>query len=45
MDVKTMKEWLKTAYPGDKWSNKVNKMPDKQAQALYLKFQREGRFK
>lgn len=35
MDVKTMKEW----------SNKVNKMPEKQAQALYLKFQREGKFK
>ncbi len=44
MDDYAMRQWLKTAYPGEKWSKKVDKMPASQVSALYLKFQKEGRF-
>ena len=45
MDDYTKRQWLKTAYPGDTWSKRVDKMPTAQVTALYLKFEREGRFK
>ena len=44
MDDYAMRQCLKTAYPGEKWSKKVDKMPASQVSALYLKFQKEGRF-
>ena len=45
MDDYTKRQWLKTAYPGDKWSKRVDKMVTGQVSSLYLKFGREGIFK
>lgn len=33
------REWLKKAYPGPKWAEKVNKMTDGQVLAAYLRLQ------
>ena len=45
MDNYTKRQWLKAVYPDDKWSKRVDKMSTAQVNALYLKFEREWRFK
>jgi hypothetical protein len=37
MDVNQMRELLYTAYPGQKWSDKVKKMTDDQVTAVFLR--------
>ena len=45
MTVAIMREWVKSAYPGDRWKNKVNKMPDNQIIPLYYSLIKQGKIK
>lgn len=45
MDANTMRDWVKSAYPGENWSNKVKKMPDSQIVALYNNLVKRGKIK
>lgn len=36
-----VREMLKSAYPGKKWANKVDKMTDAQAWVLFMKFRNQ----
>ena len=40
-----MRSWVKTAYPGQKWADKVDKMSDQQIVALYYGFVQKGKIK
>lgn len=44
MTVEEMRYAISKVYPGDKWRNKVAKMPDNQIVALYCKFLEGGKF-
>lgn len=35
MDIKTMRQWISDAYPGQAWRDKVAKMSDNQVYATY----------
>lgn len=43
-DIQNKRQALRDLY-GDSWKAKVDKMPDTQIVALYLKFKREGKIK
>nr|DAT41926.1 MAG TPA: hypothetical protein [Caudoviricetes sp.] len=43
MLIKDMRDWCKKAYPGDNWAYKVDKMSDKQVQAIFIKLRKEGK--
>jgi hypothetical protein len=45
MEVWQMRDWVKSAYTGQIWKAKVDKMPNSQIIALYLKFVHEGKIK
>lgn len=40
-----MREKVAQAYPGDKWRQKVNRMPDDQIIAIYYRLLKSGRIK
>ena len=41
LSVDAMRNIVRTAYPGDKWKNKVNNMSDNQVMAIYFRMCRE----
>lgn len=43
MSVVNMREWVKSAYPGDKWRKKVENMSDSQIVAVYYNLLRSGK--
>lgn len=43
MLIKDMRDWCKRAYPGVAWSNKVDKMSDKQVQAIFIDLRKRGK--
>ena len=43
MNTKDKRDWVKKAYPGKAWEWKVSKMSDKQIDALFIKFRKEGK--
>lgn len=43
MLIKDMRGWLKRAYPGRAWSDKVDKMSDKQIQAIFIDLRKRGK--
>ena len=45
MDAYIMRDWVKSAYPGQNWKNKVNNMPDPQIVALYHNLIKRGKIK
>lgn len=45
MTIANMRDWVKSAYPGQKWKDKVDKMPDNQIIPLYYSLIKQGRIK
>lgn len=45
MDVQQMRDRCRTAYSGQKWYDRVKKMPDDQIVALYYSLVKQGRIK
>lgn len=44
MDVNQQREELKKAYPNSKqWHKKVDRMPENQVTAIYIRFRAEGK--
>lgn len=44
MDINQKREELKKVYPNSKqWHEKVNKMPENQVTAIFIRFQAQGR--
>lgn len=41
LSVDAMRDTVRTAYPGDKWKAKVDKMSDNQVMAIYFRMCRE----
>ena len=38
-----MRDWLKRTYPGKFWSDKVDRMSDKQIQAIFIDLRKRGK--
>jgi hypothetical protein len=38
-----IRDEIKAAYPGEKWSKKVNKMADNQVLAIWFRLKKEGK--
>jgi len=45
MTISNMRDWVISAYPGDKWKEKVKKMPDDQIIPIYYRLIKKGRIK
>ena len=45
MTIDNMRDWVKSAYPGEKWKSKVKTMPDDQIVPLYYSLIKQGRIK
>lgn len=43
MSVTDMRSWVKSAYTGESWKAKVDKMSDSQVIALYYKLVAQGK--
>lgn len=43
INIKDQRDWCKQAYPGYNWSNKVDKMSDKQVTALFIDLRKRGK--
>lgn len=43
MNLMQKRETLKGVYPGPKWTEKVNAMPDSQVTAMYLRLKSQGK--
>lgn len=43
MDIRTMREWCKKAYPGTNWKAKVDKMSDSQIIAIFQSLRKQGK--
>lgn len=43
MTTEQMRQQLLTVYPGQKWADKVRKMPDSQVIAIFRRFQNDGK--
>lgn len=43
MDVIIKRDWCRRAYPGANWEYKVNKMSDKQIEALFISLRKRGK--
>lgn len=41
LSVDAMRDFVRTAYPGDKWKAKVDNMSDNQVMAIYFRMCRE----
>jgi hypothetical protein len=39
------RELIKKAYPGNKWADKVNRMSDQQAFAVFVRLRQKGKIK
>ena len=42
MDVKKMRENILSMYPGERWRDKVARMPDNQVMAKYFSMKKKG---
>lgn len=42
MSISLMRKAIKEVYPGEKWQNKVSRMPDKQVLAIYTRMLGNG---
>lgn len=45
MNINTVRDWVKSAYPGPNWAEKVNNMTDVQIIALYFSLVKQGKIK
>lgn len=45
MSTEQMRAAILAAYPGGNWANRVEKMPDKQVAATYLRLMNAGKIK
>lgn len=45
MEAYIMRDWVKSAYPGPGWKEKVDKMSDSQIIALYYSLIKQGKIK
>lgn len=43
MDISVKRDWCRRAYPGDSWKWKVDKMSDKQIEALFISLRKRGK--
>jgi hypothetical protein len=43
MNIKDKRDWVRKAYSGKAWEWKVDQMSDKQIEALFIKFRKEGK--
>lgn len=43
MSIKDKRDWVRKAYSGKAWARKVDQMPDKQIEALFIKFRKQGK--
>ena len=44
MPIAQMRNEIALVYPGERWQNRVSRMPENQVVAIYRSFQRTGRF-
>ena len=44
MSVAQMRQEIAAIYPGDRWKNRVNGMHERQVVAIYMNFQKTGKF-
>lgn len=42
MDVRNMREHILKMYPGERWKDKVARMPDSQVMAIYFSMKKKG---
>ena len=45
MTINNMREWVLSAYPGEKWAQKVKNMSDGQILAVYQSLVKQGKIK
>lgn len=45
MNMTEIRREVKKVYPTKTWEDRVNKMPDDQVRAIFLRFKREGKIR
>lgn len=43
MNISIKRDWCRRAYPGYKWQQKVDKMDEKQIEALFISLRKRGK--